>query len=445
MSRWPEHRISPSLARIGALCELLGDPQHAMPVIQIAGTNGKGTTAIVIESLLRSVGLRTGRYSSPHLESLTERIAIDGQPISEERFDEIWEQIEPMVQMVDQQQIDGIEMTFFEVMTGMAYAAFADAPVDVAIVEVGLGGGWDATSVAHADVAVITPIDFDHIHILGTDLAAIAGEKAGIIKPADGERPASAVVLAGQQQAAAEVLMRRCVEVGTAPVREGIDFGVLERRPGVGGQVLRLMTSDGPLGDLHLPLYGAHQAANAALGLAAVETFLGGRFHTGAAGLGADVVQAGLDEVQAPGRLEVIRTSPTIVLDAAHNPHGARAAAAGLTEAFEFDPLIGVIAVMKDKDAASILDVWADHLSRVVITRVAGTDRGMPPEQLAERARAVFGSDRVDVVEHLPAAIDHAVALADTSGGVIPGVLVTGSVVAVGQARHLLRTESEEG
>ena len=287
-ARWPEHRVAPSLGRIQALTELLGDPQQAYPVIHLTGTNGKGSTAAMIESLLRADGLRTGRFTSPHVMSVNERITIDGVPISDERFDATWVEIEPYVALVDEQQIDGVSMTFFEIITAMAYAAFADAPVDVAVVEVGLGGTWDATNVADADVAVVTPIDLDHTHLLGESIAQIAAEKAGIIKPG------AHAILAGQSLEAAAgpaPALRRggCV----APTR-GIDFGVLTRQVGVGGQLIRLNGAEGPVEDIFLPLHGAHQAANAGQALAAVEAFLGLK------ALNPDVAREGFAQVQLP-------------------------------------------------------------------------------------------------------------------------------------------------
>src|SRR5690606_20771562 len=218
-ARWPEHRVAPSLGRIRALTELLGDPQRAYPVIHVAGTNGKGSTTAMIESLLRASGLRTGRYSSPHLSRVTERIMIDGRPIEPERFDAVWAEIEPYVKMVDEQRIDGVAMTFFEIITAMGFAAFADAPVDVAVIEVGLGGAWDATNVADGQVAVITPIDLDHTHLLGDSVNKIAGEKAGIIKPG------AHAILAGQPVEAAAELLSRCAEVGALVQREGVEIG----------------------------------------------------------------------------------------------------------------------------------------------------------------------------------------------------------------------------
>ena len=425
-SRWPEHRPAPSLGRIQALTELLGDPQRVYPVIHLTGTNGKGSTAAMIESLLRADGLRTGRFTSPHVTSVTERITIDGEPISDERFDDVWREIEPYVALVDERQIDGVSMTFFEIITAMAYAAFADAPVDVAIVEVGLGGAWDATNVADGEVAVVTPIDLDHTHLLGRTITEIAREKAGIIKPG------AHAILAGQSLEAAEVLLARCAEVGALPQREGIDFGVIDRQLAVAGQVLRLSGADGPVDDIFLPFYGAHQAANAAQALAATEAFLGLK------ALHPEVVRQGFAQVRIPGRLELVRRSPAVVLDAAHNPHGARAAAVAITEAFAFAPLIGVVAVMADKDARGILEVFEEIMNQVVITQVASTPRGMSAEALGELAAEIFGASRVTVVPRLDDAIEQAVALAEADVVGSAGVLISGSVIAISEARTLL-------
>ncbi len=424
-SRWPEHRVARGTARIQALCDLLGSPQRAYPVIHIAGTNGKGSTAIMIDSLLRALGLRTGRYASPHLIDLTERICLDGEPIPADRFDDLVAEVLPFVEMVDARAIDGVPMTFFEVMTGLAYAAFADAPVDVAIVEVGLGGTWDATNVADAQVAVICPIDFDHTHLLGGTIAEIAGEKAGIIKPG------SQAVLAAQHPDAAAVLIARCAEVGARVFREGVEFGLIERTPAVGGQVLRLDTVEGPLGDLVLPLFGSHMARNAAVAVAAVEAFLGGK------PLGPAVIAEGLESVSAPARLEVMRRSPTVVLDTCHNPHGARATIDAVTEAFAFAPLIGVVAMMADKDVDGVLAIFAEEMAAVVTTGVSSTTRGLSPSALGERAAGIFGEERVRVAPTMADAIEEAVRLADDAGPGA-GVLIAGSVIAAGEARALL-------
>lgn len=440
-SRWPEHRVGPSLARISALCELLGDPQRAMPVIQITGTNGKGSTAIMIDALLRAVGLRTGRFSSPHLVDVRERICLDGVPIGAERFDEVWDDVAPYVAMVDEKRLDDIPMTFFEVITGMAYAAFADAPVDVAVVEVGMGGRWDATSVADATVAVFAPISYDHMHILGNTLTEIATEKSGIIKEG------SHVVTAGQELEAATVLLRRATETGSLVSVEGIDFGLIQRAPALGGQVISVNASSGPVRDLYLPLYGEHMAHNAVLAIAAVETFLGMK------GLTPEVIQDGFDQVIAPGRMEVVRTSPTIVLDSAHNPHGAAAVVRTLQEAFTFNPLIGVFAAMRDKDVRQVLEILEPVMHQIVVTTVADSSRAWPADELGELAREVFGGDRVHVAAGMVDALETATALADTlmNEGIdpdllqgedglppTPGILVTGTVVGIGEARGIL-------
>lgn len=427
-SRWPEHRVGPGLSRIAALMDLLGNPERATPVIQVAGTNGKGSTCIMIDALLRSAGLRTGRFASPHLSDARERICIDGQPLSEARFAEAWQEVEPFVRMVDEQQLDGIAMTFFEVITGMAYAAFADTPVDVAVVEVGLGGRWDATSVADPQVAVVTPVGADHTHILGDSLEKIAAEKAGIIKPG------ATVVLSGQEPAAARVLLAQAVEAGDVVRAEGPDFGVLERRPAVGGQVIRIESAGGPLGDLFLPLHGAHMARNAALAVAAVEAFLGGQ------PLAPEIIEEGFASVVAPARLELARTSPAIVIDTAHNPQAAQATIDACQEAFAFQPLIGVVAMMADKDTSGVLEIFASAMDQVVVTRAQGTPRALPVEELARAAEDFWPAGKVHQAPAMPDALELATLLADAAGPGT-GVLVAGSLIAAGQARDLLVAE----
>lgn len=424
-ARWPEHRIGPGLDRERAILDLLGNPERAYPVIQVAGTNGKGSTAIMIDSLLRAAGLRVGRYTSPHLVDLRERICIDGEPVGVERFDEIWEQIAPMVRMVDEQHIDGIEPTFFEVMTAMAFATFADTPVDVAVVEVGLGGRWDATNVVDAQVAVVAPVAMDHMHILGDTLAKIAGEKAGIIKPV------SSAVIAGQKPEAAQVLLAQCADVGVKPILEGPDFGLLDRRGAVGGQVIRIQTAGGPLGELFLPLFGEHMAHNAALAVAAVETFMGGK------PLNPEIIEQGLADVVAPARLEVVRRTPTIVLDTFHNPHGAHSAMAGVTEAFDLNPLVAVVAAMRDKDVDGVLSEMSEAVGRVVLTTMPELPRALPVAELDEIASKYWDADHRMTCPTVSQALEEAVRIADMSGPGA-GVLVGGSAVLAGQARAIL-------
>jgi dihydrofolate synthase/folylpolyglutamate synthase len=427
LSRWPETRLEPSLDRIRAFTELLGDPQRGYRAIHLTGTNGKTSTARMIDSLLRAFQLRTGRFTSPHVEKMSERISIDGEPLDDEAFVRAFNDVAPYTHLVD--TAEPFPLSFFETVVGMAYAAFADAPVDVAVVEVGMGGAWDATNVIDADVAVVTPIAIDHASYLGTTAAAIAQEKAGIIKPG------SIAVLAQQTVEVAEVLLRRAAEVGATVVREGVEFGVVTRVPAVGGQAVSLRGLRGQYDELFLPLYGAHQAQNAAAALAAVEALIGGDDP-----LADEVVREAFAEATSPGRLEVVRRSPTIVLDAAHNPAGAEATAAALEDSFQFDPLIGVIGMMGDKDAEGLLAAFEPLLAHVVITQSA-TDRAMPADRLAETAVEVYGEDRVTVVPRLADALDHAAGLAEAETGDAlssGAVLVTGSVVTVGEARLLL-------
>lgn len=429
LSRWPETRLEPSLDRIEAFTDLLGRPQDAYPVIHLTGTNGKTSTSRMIEALLRVLDLRTGRFTSPHLERITERIAIDGEPLADDAFVRAFNDVAPYTHLVDADQPH--PLSFFETVVGMAYAAFADAPVDVAVVEVGMGGGWDATNVMDAAVAVVLPVAVDHAKYLGSTPAQIAVEKAGIIKPG------SIAVLAEQSPEVAEVLLARVQEVGASVVRAGVEFGVLDRAAAVGGQVVGLQGLRGRYDEVFLPLHGAHQAENAAVALAAVEAFLGGSEP-----IGDDVVRAAFAAVTSPGRLEVVRRSPTVVLDAAHNPHGAEATAAALEDSFRFSPLIGVIGVMVDKDAEPLLAAFEPHLAHVVITRNS-TERAMPVEDLAALAREVFGEERVTVVPRLDDALDAAMALAEAGEAFgdpmgAGAVLVTGSVVTAGEARSLL-------
>ncbi|GAB2986833.1 bifunctional folylpolyglutamate synthase/dihydrofolate synthase [Nocardioides montaniterrae] len=427
LSRWPETRLEPSLDRIQAFTELLGDPQSNYRSIHLTGTNGKTSTSRMIDGLLRALDLRTGRFTSPHVERMSERICVDGEPLDDEAFVRAFNEIAPYTHLVDEQEAH--PLSFFETVVGMAYAAFADAPVDVAVVEVGMGGTWDATNVIDADVAVVTPIALDHANYLGGTTEAIAREKSGIIKEG------ATVVVAQQGPEVMAILAERAREVGARLVREGVDFGVAARTPAVGGQMISIQGLRGRYDDLFLPLYGAHQAQNAAVALAAVESFIGGGEP-----LGADVVAKAFAEATSPGRLEVVRRSPTVVLDAAHNPHGAQALAAALEDSFSFDPVVGVVSVMGDKDADGLLSVLEPVLSSVVITQNS-TDRAMPAETLAVIAREIFGEDRVSVVPRLADAIEAAATLSESDGNdalSMGAVLVTGSVVTVGEARRLL-------
>ncbi len=431
LARWPESRLEPSLDRIEALTELLGDPQRAYPVIHLTGTNGKTTTSRMIDTLIRATGLRTGRFTSPHVESMTERISIDGEPLTREQFLQSYNEIAPYLHLVDRDSDH--PLSFFETVVAMAFSTFTDAPVDVAVVEVGMGGSWDATNVADGRVAVIAPISVDHAKYLGARPQDIAVEKAGIIKPG------AIVVSAAQSPEVAQVLAERAQEVGATILWEGVDFGVEHRVPAVGGQMLRLRGLRGEYDEVFLPLYGAHQAQNAVLALAAVEAF------TGEEPLGDELVHEAFAQVTSPGRLEIVRRSPTIVLDAAHNPHGAAALVAALQDSFTFSPLVGVVGVMADKDYEGVLAELEPALAHIVCTQNS-TPRAMPAEELAEVAEGIFGVDRVHVAARLEDAIDQAATLAEqggTYGEAIGsgGVLVTGSVITVGEARVMLKAK----
>ncbi|MFC5140551.1 bifunctional folylpolyglutamate synthase/dihydrofolate synthase [Actinomycetospora rhizophila] len=436
--RWPETRIEPSLERIRALVEVLGDPQRSYPAIHVAGTNGKSSVTRMIDALLTRIGPRTGRYTSPHLQRATERIAIDGVPISARRYVEVYQEIAPFLGIVDRAQGDGPKLSKFEVLTGMAFAAFADAPVDVAVLEVGLGGSWDATNVADAVVAAITPIDIDHVNYLGPELGGIAAEKAGVIKQG------AVALMAEQAPEAAKVLLERAVAMDAEVARSGMEFGVLAREVAVGGQQLRLQGLGGEYDDIYLPLFGEHQAKNAALALATVEAFFG----AGASRkLDIAAVRDAFASVRVPGRLERLRSAPTVVVDAAHNPHGARAAAAAVREEFSFRRLVGVLAVMRDKDAEGILTALEPVLDEVVVTAVS-SPRAMDADELGSLAVGFFGADRVVVETRMDAALETAIGLAEeTDDPETPvagaGVLVVGSVVAAGEARTLLGREPQ--
>ncbi|RAO03146.1 Dihydrofolate synthase [Micromonospora saelicesensis] len=418
------------LDRIESLLDLLGSPQRAYPAIHLTGTNGKTSTARMIDSLLRAHGLHTGRYTSPHLETVRERISLDGEPVSEERFASVYREIKPLAELVDARSDE--PLTYFDMTTALAFATFADAPVDIAVVEVGLGGAEDATNVLQAGVCVITPIGLDHTEWLGDTLQDIALAKAGII------HPGATVISAAQEEEAAGPLLERCAEVGATIAREGGEFGVLGRAVAVGGQVLTLQGLGGVYDDVFIPLHGAHQAQNAAMALAAVEAFLGAGARRQ---LDIEAVREGFASTSSPGRLERVRNAPTILLDGAHNPHGMKATVTALQEEFAFSKLVAVIGVLADKDAEALLELLEPVVDQVVVTRNT-SPRAMPTEELAALAAEIFGEERVASAEEMPDAIELAVAMAEEDvpgelSGV--GVLVTGSVVTVADARRLLK------
>ncbi|GFG67632.1 dihydrofolate synthase [Mycobacterium kubicae] len=439
--RWPETKIEPSLTRISALMDLLGSPQLNYPSIHIAGTNGKTSVARMVDALITTFHQRTGRTTSPHLQSAVERISIDGKPISPGQYVATYREIEPFVHMVDEQSqaAGGPAMSKFEVLTAMAFAAFADAPVDVAIVEVGMGGRWDATNVINAPVAVITPVSVDHVEYLGDDIAGIAGEKAGIIHQAAEGAPDTVTVIARQVPEAMEVLLAQAVRADAAVAREDSEFAVLGRQVAIGGQVLQLQGLGGVYSDIYLPLHGEHQAHNAVVALAAVEAFFGAGAQRQ---LDVEAVRAGFAAVASPGRLERMRSAPTVFIDAAHNPAGAAALAQSLTDEFDFRYLVGIISVLADKDVDGILAALEPVFDSVVVTH-NGSPRALDVQSLALVAQERFGPDRVITTENLRDAIDAATALVDDAAAAEgealsgTGIVVTGSVVTAGAARSL--------
>lgn len=429
LSRNPEHDFEPTLDRVREVCDLLGNPQSAFKVVHLTGTNGKTSTARMVESLVRAHGLRTGLFTSPHLTSVRERIQIDGEPISRAGFVQVWEDVAPLIELVDARSAanGGPRMSFFEVLTVLAYAAFADAPVDVAVIEVGMGGTWDATNVADATVAVIGPVAMDHERWLGSSLADIAAEKAGIIKPG------CDLILAEQSPAAAGVI-DAAVSPARSVRREGTDIEVMERQVAVGGQMVTLRTPAAVYEGIFVPLFGAHQARNASLALAAVEALMadGGAPSS----LDPNVVEQGFGQATSPGRLEIVRTSPTVIVDAAHNPHGIDALADAVEESFAFEHLAGVVGILEDKDADGILAGLEGFLDSVVITQ-STSPRAIPADELGALAISHFGEDRVIIEPNLPSAIDAAVQRAESEADMGAGVLVVGSITLVAETRLL--------
>lgn len=422
-SRNPENKIDPTLDRIRAAAEILGDPHRSYPVIHVAGTNGKTTTSRMIETLLREFGLSTGLMTSPHLHDERERIRLNGEPVEVQRFIDAYEEIEPYLGIID----DRVgRLSYFEVLTLLGFAIFADAPVGVAVIEVGLGGELDASNIVEPVVTVITPIGMDHQEYLGNQIEGIARAKAGILK-------ADAVpVLARQTVECAAVIAERCAELGIPMLREGVEFGVVDRQIAVGGQLLTLHGVGGDYPGILLPLHGEHQASNAAAALTAVEAFFGATRQ-----LDADVVRAGFLNVTSPGRCEVVRRSPTVIVDAAHNPHGAHALANTIADSFDFRRLVGVVAVLAEKDAHGVLQALEPVLDEIVVTRNS-SPRALEVERLREIALDVFGEERVHVAGSLPAAAELATSLVDVhlgEGGL--GIVITGSVVTAAEGRAL--------
>ncbi len=426
IKRWPENKIEPTLDRIIALTDLLGSPQLSYPTIHIAGTNGKTSTSRMIDALMSELGYRTGRFTSPHLESFLERISIKGHAIDPAEFIKNYNDIALYLDLIDSKQPH--QISYFEALTALAFVAFAEHPVDVGIIEAGLGGEWDATNVVQSQVSVMTPIGLDHMDYLGNTLEDIAQTKAGIFKPE------SNVVLAAQTPEVAKVLMAQVAKVSAIPFREGVEFSVANRAIAVGGQLIAIKGLYGLIEDIFLPLYGAHQANNAAVALAAVEAFAGVQIDS-------DLVRSAFSKVRSPGRCEVIHRDPTVIIDAAHNPHGAKAIASTINSEFDFETVIGVVAVLGDKDVAGILAELGQVVDYLVISQ-SSSARALPANDLAQHAKKFFASEQIEVIPELRGAITYATEKANLSNQVNDGVsavLVTGSVVTAGEAREIVR------
>ena len=425
LKRWPENRIEPTLDRIAALVDILGSPQLSYPTIHIGGTNGKTSTSRMIDSLLFEMGLRTGRFTSPHLESFLERIAINGEPIAAAEIIFAYNDIAPYLDLMDAKFEHPI--SFFEAITALSFVAFAEHPIDIGVIEVGMGGQWDATNVVQADVSVIMPIGLDHMEYLGETLTEIAQTKAGIIKEN------GFVVMAQQEPESAVELLKQAAQVGADVAREGIEYSVLSRAVAVGGQLVTIQGLKGIYSDIFLPLHGKHQATNAAAALVAVEAFFGDQ------DLDIEAVRTGFAQAKSPGRCEVLHRDPTIIIDAAHNPHGAAALAETISHEFTFDEVIGIFAPMGDKDVRGILLELEQVMDSIIVT-ANSSPRAMRINELEHMAREIFGAERTFSSATLEAAIDKAVAdtvrpLSDDS----IGILITGSVVSVGESRSIIR------
>ena len=400
MSRPPEHNTTNlDLDRMNLMLDILGHPEQSFRVIHITGTNGKGSTARMAEAICRAYGMRTGLFTSPHLEKINERIAIDGQQLSDDDFIDIWDQTKDLVALVDakMEEQGKPKMSFFEVLTAMAIWKFADTPVDVAIVEVGMGGLWDATNVLNADAAIIGPVDMDHMQWLGDTVEQIATEKAGIIKP-------------------------NCTAIiGPQPHEEAVMPILAEAAERNHAMLVR----------------GEHQAHNALAALAASEVVIPVNGP-----LDGDLVAEALSSVKIPGRIEQIRTSPTIILDGGHNVNAAEALRKAIEESYDFKQLVGVVAMMRDKQVEEYLGVLEPILSSVVVTENSWRERVMPADELEKIAVDVFGRDRVIKEANLPDAIQTAVNMVDAEDelgvGYGHGVLICGSFVTAGDARLML-------
>jgi dihydrofolate synthase/folylpolyglutamate synthase len=426
MKRWPESKIEPSLDRISALVDALGSPQLSFPTIHIGGTNGKTSTSRMIDALLTELDYRTGRFTSPHLESFLERISIKGEPISAAELIATYNDIALYLDLIDSRSEHPI--SYFEALTALAFVAFAEHPIDIGVIEVGMGGDWDATNVVQSSVSVLMPIGLDHMEYLGETIEEIARTKSGIIKSE------SHVVLAAQEPEVARILLAKVLEKSAIPYREGIEFALLRRDIAVGGQLISVKGVHGEYADIYLPLHGAHQATNAAVAITTVEAFVGVK-------LDEELVRSAFANVSSPGRLEILHRDPTVIVDAAHNPHGASALAETIRNEFDFESIFGVLGILGDKDVSGFLKALEPVVDRLVVTR-SDSPRALPVDELFAKAVDVFGHERVYKEEELASAITYAMEQATLINQVSDGVsavVITGSVVTAGSARVVLK------
>ena len=426
MKRWPESKIEPSLDRISALVDALGSPQLSYPTVHIGGTNGKTSTSRMVDALFSELDYRTGRFTSPHLESFLERISIKGEAIAPADLIATYNDIALYLDLIDSRSDTPI--SYFEALTAMAFVAFAEHPVDIGIIEVGMGGDWDATNIVQSAVSVLMPIGLDHMEYLGETIEEIARTKSGIIKPE------SHVVLSAQEPEVARILLEKVVEKSAIPYREGLEFALIKRDIAVGGQLISVRGVHSEYTDIYLPLHGAHQAANAAVAIATVEAFVG-------VALDEELVRAAFASVSSPGRLEILHRDPTVIIDAAHNPHGATAIANTIRNEFDFESIFCVLGILGEKDVRGVLKALEPVVDRLIVTK-SDSPRALPVAELFAEAVQVFGNDRVFKEDDLNSAITYAMEQATLINQVSDGVsavVITGSVVTAGSARVILR------
>ena len=426
MKRWPESKIEPSLDRIATLVDALGSPQLSYPTVHIGGTNGKTSTSRMIDALFSELEYRTGRFTSPHLESFLERISIKGEAINPAELIATYNDIALYLDLIDSRS--EVPISYFEALTALAFVAFAEHPVDIGIIEVGMGGDWDATNIVQSAVSVLMPIGLDHTEYLGETIEEIARTKAGIIKPE------SHVVLAAQEPEVARILLEKVVEKSAIPYREGLEFALMKRDIAVGGQLISVRGVHGEYTDIYLPLHGAHQAANAAVAIATVEAFVGVK-------LDEELVRTAFANVSSPGRLEILHRDPTVIVDAAHNPHGAAALAETIRNEFDFESIFCVLGILGEKDVKGVLKALEPVVDRLIVTK-SDSPRALPVADLFTEAVHVFGTERVFKEEDLNSAITYAMEQATLINQVSDGVsavVITGSVVTAGSARVILR------